>query len=479
MLSFFVVTCWSAIPELDLIEIHGRWSIPDHEKVSGGFVIHISNKGWVLNNNMTVVKSSASFQKHPEFKKFERTEVYWGAIIAKRELFFFHIWPEQSPEFESELAQSLTSVGVELHDDWDIFARADEYIRARVRKLSDNFAMNSFGISLIPDMAQTEPFSTMIGVNGTMIHSDVSICLTGYVFDLKQFLIEQNIFLVLAALALTLNWIGWSSIEKQTRESRFCAQLSVHSFIAHLAFETGYQLFLMGFERKSKQIESLFIVLILAHIAVYLAIPMRTIVRIWMESHASHEIVTTLSIFFCEMCVVQNVVSIGLALMRFVPIPILFISYSTFIPQIIYTFQHPFLQRKNDSVFVVCITLSRLFPLFYFGQYSRNFLAVKPSVMYWLVAIYALGQMVVILMQNHGLLKGWVYETYNYYQIPPPGATCPICLNPIEELQEAMITPCGHSFHRTCLLTWMNEKLLCPVCRTELPVVPDLVDTHI
>jgi hypothetical protein len=36
-----------------------------------------------------------------------------------------------------------------------------------------------------------------------------------------------------------------------------------------------------------------------------------------------------------------------------------------------------------------------------------------------------------------------------------------------------MVTPCGHAFHKQCLLTWMNERLVCPICRTALPEVQD------
>lgn len=34
-------------------------------------------------------------------------------------------------------------------------------------------------------------------------------------------------------------------------------------------------------------------------------------------------------------------------------------------------------------------------------------------------------------------------------------------------------TPCGHHFHRQCLLEWMQQKHQCPVCRTTLPHFED------
>lgn len=37
--------------------------------------------------------------------------------------------------------------------------------------------------------------------------------------------------------------------------------------------------------------------------------------------------------------------------------------------------------------------------------------------------------------------------------------------------QMIMKTPCGHYFHISCLLTVMNYRQVCPICRAELPPV--------
>ena len=34
-----------------------------------------------------------------------------------------------------------------------------------------------------------------------------------------------------------------------------------------------------------------------------------------------------------------------------------------------------------------------------------------------------------------------------------------------------MHTPCGHKFHKKCLLKWMAMKLECPTCRTKIPML--------
>jgi hypothetical protein len=40
---------------------------------------------------------------------------------------------------------------------------------------------------------------------------------------------------------------------------------------------------------------------------------------------------------------------------------------------------------------------------------------------------------------------------------------------PLKEEVTAMTTPCRHHFHEECLAQWLEVKLECPTCRTELP----------
>lgn len=38
-----------------------------------------------------------------------------------------------------------------------------------------------------------------------------------------------------------------------------------------------------------------------------------------------------------------------------------------------------------------------------------------------------------------------------------------------DHVESYMITPCNHVYHHDCLSYWMNNKLICPVCRNNLP----------
>lgn len=51
------------------------------------------------------------------------------------------------------------------------------------------------------------------------------------------------------------------------------------------------------------------------------------------------------------------------------------------------------------------------------------------------------------------------------------GEECSVCLEEISSKNRARLEDCGHSFHTTCLIRWMNNSsinmptYLCPLCR--------------
>jgi transmembrane E3 ubiquitin-protein ligase len=56
---------------------------------------------------------------------------------------------------------------------------------------------------------------------------------------------------------------------------------------------------------------------------------------------------------------------------------------------------------------------------------------------------------------------------------PAPTLDCSICYEPINirDRQGYMLAPCEHLYHRDCLVRWMDVKMECPTCRTELPAL--------
>lgn len=41
--------------------------------------------------------------------------------------------------------------------------------------------------------------------------------------------------------------------------------------------------------------------------------------------------------------------------------------------------------------------------------------------------------------------------------------------SPKDKNNSIMVTPCNHIFHTSCLVSWMDHKEVCPICRSQLP----------
>jgi hypothetical protein len=57
--------------------------------------------------------------------------------------------------------------------------------------------------------------------------------------------------------------------------------------------------------------------------------------------------------------------------------------------------------------------------------------------------------------------------------------SCPICSEDFQIGNEEHKLPCGHFFHKACVVPWLEMKQNCPICRTyltdEIPSIPDLL----
>mmetsp|Transcript_17038 Transcript_17038/g.25793 ORF Transcript_17038/g.25793 Transcript_17038/m.25793 type:complete len:1081 (+) Transcript_17038:273-3515(+) len=58
-------------------------------------------------------------------------------------------------------------------------------------------------------------------------------------------------------------------------------------------------------------------------------------------------------------------------------------------------------------------------------------------------------------------------------EVLAPALDCVICCNGIDHHnpKSYMLAPCEHIFHKDCLIQWMDVKMECPTCRTELPAI--------
>ena len=47
--------------------------------------------------------------------------------------------------------------------------------------------------------------------------------------------------------------------------------------------------------------------------------------------------------------------------------------------------------------------------------------------------------------------------------------TCSVCICDFEENEDLLRMPCGHLFHKDCIMPWIKDHNSCPTCRYELP----------
>ena len=150
--------------------------------------------------------------------------------------------------------------------------------------------------------------------------------------------------------------------------------------------------------------------------------------------------------------------------------------HASFIPQMIWNAKRN--EKKNgDSAFVILKTVERIIQLSYFYLYKHNVMGTYAPGTAIFFMITDVLQMVILLQQNkHGgaflLPKRYRPAGFDYlYETVAPGTACPICMCEIEADEPSMVTPCQHGFHRDCLERWMQEQMVCPVCRAALPPV--------
>lgn len=140
-----------------------------------------------------------------------------------------------------------------------------------------------------------------------------------------------------------------------------------------------------------------------------------------------------------------------------------------------------FTPKIHLSFFIPQVTyplLLRAFP-------SRFFL-LKPDPIFCIVQVLIVVFFVSIMLcqrifgSKFFIHKRCLLNQYDYYRKFTDSQTdiesCPICLfelnqSPNDERapKRFMTTPCGHSFHPSCLEAWMNQSMICPCCRTQLP----------
>lgn len=138
-------------------------------------------------------------------------------------------------------------------------------------------------------------------------------------------------------------------------------------------------------------------------------------------------------------------------------------------------------RKTLPQKFVIPQTLTRLLPYMYLFH-QQNVLGINGKKSTYIALLWAIIQIVIMHLQNKyggSFFIPWrerVQEFDYYASQPAVGEECSICMDEIHENELSVTTPCHHAFHDRCLRRWLQEQLICPNCRAELPPMAEEED---
>jgi hypothetical protein len=237
-------------------------------------------------------------------------------------------------------------------------------------------------------------------------------------------------------------------------------------------------LFLLNIALVLSDLQRLFLVCFLCTLFLYFQFQITMVTVIWRTSEGVGDLTIealrcSLLRFFGSVSCLMLLSLVAIVFMfDFPALPLAFL-YSSFVPQIVHSARTG-RRKSGDGKFVFLTTINRLFVLFYFFVFLANIFGAWAPFTAIGIAVYSIAQLLVVLLQNwigpaFFLPEALRTPLFDYGGPVEPGTVCSICMSAIDGDQESMLTPCGHAFHSGCLLRWMQEDMVCPVCREVLP----------
>lgn len=307
----------------------------------------------------------------------------------------------------------------------------------------------------------------------------------GFKFDEDLFVAEGRIFGLVISIGLFLLIVAWRTLLQRFESQAQLSQLSLHSYVMHLGFDFSYAVFVFNLGELSDRFRRLYVLLFLLMLACYFMIEMRMVSEVWkasigdMNDLAMNQARRLFMDFFLEVTFVLFAMSGIMTYVFDYPWVVLTLVYSFFIPQIIHSIRSP-VRKTKDAPFLIATAIARMLPVWYFSAYRMNVMSTWDPALAAYMTCYMGVQLAIVLLQNRFggaffLIKSMRPVPFDYHaERPPDGHQCAVCLTEIEGEDMAMMTPCNHGFHEECLRRWMQEQMVCPVCRRPLPGVDNI-----
>ncbi|EAY02000.1 hypothetical protein TVAG_217370 [Trichomonas vaginalis G3] len=331
----------------------------------------------------------------------------------------------------------------------------------------------------VDDFNTGRVFDLTTGVNGTFDYERLNVNFSVSMINYPMFIKEGKKFGVLVGFIVVINFIAWRSLYRNCHSSTSLNHLSLCSYIMHISFDFSFSLFFIDLSIAAIEFVVLFSFLFLCTTTIF-TWNMELIANIWRAHNPDADDLNadglrlTFLHFFVEISTLMFMYSFATSVVFDFPVFSLIFIYSFFVPQIIHSCRSPG-RKKGDEVFNLLVSIQRLVPFWYLTLYKANIHETRSYLLGFSITAYVFIQLLIVYLQNK---IGGVFflpdrfkpKEFDYSSTKPPqGSECAICMCPILDDEESVVTPCNHPFHKECLTRWLEEDMVCPICRASLP----------
>lgn len=404
----------------------------------------------------------------------------FGIAANNQTNFYMFSFPRTTLTIEKAISILQTSAEVAKLKDYENITLLDSALKARINNSLMLVSLATLKFSVNDKISTGRVFDLNTGVNGTFEYEKTFVFSAALV-NYPLFIMEGKKFGVLVAFVIVINFIAWRSLYKKCSSTASLIHLSLSGFIMHISFDFSFSLFFIDISIAAFEFVALFSFLFMCTTIIFTE-NMQLIALIWRAHHPDAEELTNDGLrlpflqFFVQISVLMFLYSFATSIVLDAPVLSLLFLYSFFIPQIIHSSKTPG-RKKGDGIFNVLVSFQRLIPLWYMTFYRANIHESYSIKLGLGITSYVVVQLIIVSLQN--AFGGFFFLPYKYrpkefdYSSvpPPPGSECAICMTPIEEGDDSVMTPCQHPFHKECLARWLEEDMICPICRAHLPPV--------
>lgn len=343
-----------------------------------------------------------------------------------------------------------------------------------------------YNVSFSENYNYSSPYDKPLVVSGCTDYNGL-ICFKARLFNTYEAIVADKVRIIVLSFYIVLSFFAWKNIISNFKSDRSLLLLSIDSAFQNNAFDNALAIVSMPIfiDEESNPFIGNWLLFSLSFMLLLMSTRIESqLGRMIVIATINRRSVNSID-HFIRMCYLKILLYCILYIlcysyMTHYPLITNAILYSTFIPQIIHS-THTLTRKVKDDSFVILSTTARLIILSYFTLYNKNFLrlyGLSATIAGIIVSIFLVAQALIIILQNHFGNRFFFPDSlkpieYDYRSTSPPDNTsCAICLNDFVVGDDTMVTPCGHYFHASCLIRWVRENQVCPVCRSNIPDIP-------